>query len=74
MINLFLFCIVCEWGNEILFLLLGPNQLKIAATLTPLVYFVMIVFFPLAYPLSLILDYFIGHDVGITVYNRKVTR
>jgi hypothetical protein len=49
----------------------GPNQLKIAANLIPLVYFVHIVFFPIAYPISLILDCWLGHDEGITVYNRK---
>ena len=55
-------------------ILTGPNQLKIAATLTPLVYLVMIVFFPLAYPISLLLDYFIGHESAIKVYNKKVWR
>lgn len=49
----------------------GPNQLKIAANLIPLVYVVHFVFFPIAYPISLFLDCWLGHDEGVTVYNRK---
>lgn len=56
----------------ILIYTLGPSQLKIAARFTPLVYVVMFIFFPIAYPISLVLDYFIGDEVGITIYNRKV--
>ena len=52
-------------------IILGPNQLVIAATLIPLVYIVHVIFFPIAYPISLALDYFLGHDGGITLYNRK---
>ena len=68
------FIAILQYGNFVMLYILGPNQLKIAASLTPLVYFVMFIFFPVAYPLSQVLDYFIGHDVGITVYNRKVNR
>ena len=49
----------------------GPNQLKIAAKLIPLVYVVHFVFFPIAYPISLFLDCWLGHDEGVAVYNRK---
>jgi metal transporter CNNM len=52
-------------------ILTGPNQLRITAYLAPLVYFVLFVFFPLAYPISLVLDRVIGHDEGMTMYNRK---
>ena len=43
----------------------------IAANLLPMVYVVYVVFFPIAYPISLVLDYVLGHDGGITLYNRK---
>lgn len=49
----------------------GPNQLMIAANLIPLVYIVHVIFFVIAYPISLVLDYFLGHDGRITLYNRK---
>ena len=52
-------------------ILTGPKQLQIAATLTPLVYTVFVLFFIFSYPISLALDYFLGHDEGVTVYNRK---
>ena len=52
-------------------ILTGPNQLQIAADLTPLVYLVLFVFFPIAYPISLCLDCIIGHEAGITMYSRK---
>jgi metal transporter CNNM len=52
-------------------ILTGPNQLQIAANLTPLVYFVLFIFFPIAYPLSLLLDWLIGHDDGVTMYSRN---
>ena len=50
-------------------ILTGPNQLQITAALWPITYFVMFIFFPIAYPISLLLDYIIGHS-GMTVYNR----
>jgi CBS domain containing-hemolysin-like protein len=52
-------------------ILTGPKQLQIAASLIPLVYLVNIIFFPIAYPISLVLDYVLGHDEGMTVYNRR---
>jgi metal transporter CNNM len=50
-------------------ILTGPNQLKITSALTPLVYFVLAIFFPIAYPISKGLDWTIGHSDG-TLYNR----
>jgi metal transporter CNNM len=52
-------------------ILTGPAQLQIAATLTPLVYVVLVIFFPIAYPLSILLDRIIGHDEGVTMYSRR---
>ena len=50
-------------------ILTGPRQLEITAALTPLVYLVLVLFFPIAYPISLGLDYVIGHS-DMTMYNR----
>lgn len=52
-------------------ILTGPNQLQIAANLLPLVYVVFVVFFPIAYPVSKLLDYLIGHEEGVTMYSRR---
>ena len=41
-------------------ILTGPNQLVIAANLTPMVYIVLLIFYPIAYPISCILDYVLG--------------
>eukprot|EP01038_Epipyxis_sp_PR26KG_P009855 gene9855-13257_t len=51
-------------------ILTGPKQLEIAANLVPVVFFVMIIFFPIAYPIAKLLDYLIGTEHGITYYNR----
>jgi metal transporter CNNM len=51
-------------------ILTGPNQIQIAAMLAPLVYLVLILFSPLAYPISLILDVIVGKDEPITTYNK----
>lgn len=52
-------------------ILTGPNQLKLTAKLAWLVWVVLFIFFPVAYPISLLLDWIIGHDEGITIYNKK---
>ena len=49
----------------------GPKQLQIASHLVPLVYLVNIIFFPIAYPISLVLDYVLGNEEGMTVYTKK---
>jgi hypothetical protein len=36
-----------------------------------MVYVVHVIFFPVAYPIAKLLDYVLGHDDGITVYNRS---
>eukprot|EP01031_Cornospumella_fuschlensis_P028941 gene28941-34930_t len=52
-------------------ILTGPKQLQIAATLTPMVYVVLFLFLPIAYPIAKLLDYIIGHDEGLTMYSRR---
>jgi hypothetical protein len=48
----------------------GPNQIQIAAMLAPLVYLVLVLFSPIAYPISLVLDVIVGKDEPITTYNK----
>lgn len=48
----------------------GPHQIKLAATLSPLVIMLLVLFSPIAYPLALLLDALLGHGEGVTVYNR----
>ena len=54
----------------------GPEQMKIAAKLVPLVRAVMIFFTPAAWPIAKALDYFLGHEHdddgegAITEFNR----
>lgn len=52
-------------------ILTGPKQLAIAAACAPLVYVVLFLFFPIAYPISLALDQLLGKEEGITQYNRR---
>lgn len=51
-------------------LLTGPNQLKFASSLIPVVYVVIAIFSPVAYPVSLLLDYILGADHGLTIYSK----
>ncbi|OMJ76683.1 hypothetical protein SteCoe_23878 [Stentor coeruleus] len=39
----------------------GPDQLKIASNLCPMVKVLIIILFPLSYPIAKLLDYFFGH-------------
>ena len=48
----------------------GPKQLEIAYSLKYLVYVVLIFFFPLAYPISKLLDYTLGVGEKLPTYNR----
>ena len=38
----------------------GPNQMKIASILAPFTYFLMIITYPISYPIALFMDYVIG--------------
>lgn len=49
----------------------GPNQLRIAAGLAPAVKVLMVVAAPLAYPISKLLDWWIGADHDHAKYKRK---
>jgi hypothetical protein len=52
-------------------ILTGPKQLEIAARLLPLVYVVLVIFFPVAYPVAKLLDWLIGEDEGLTIYSKR---
>jgi CBS domain containing-hemolysin-like protein len=52
----------------------GPYQLQIVNFLTPFVYLIMVLFFPVSYPISRILDVCLGHDEGLSTYNRMELR
>lgn len=47
----------------------GPHQLQIASRFTGLVYFLEIIFYPIAFPLAKILDNILGHEDD-DVFNR----
>ena len=52
-------------------ILTGPKQLPLASRLVPVVYFILAVFFPIAYPLSKLLDWLIGTHEELTLYNKR---
>jgi len=49
----------------------GPNQLLSAARMTGLVYLLFIIFYPIALPISLILDYWFGVEESGNAYSRS---
>ena len=49
----------------------GPNQLAIAANFAPLVRLVQIIFYPVAYPMSLLLDCILGREDDSEMYTRE---
>ncbi|KAG7401519.1 Charged multivesicular body protein 6 [Phytophthora boehmeriae] len=49
----------------------GPNQLKVAAALCPLVRVLMAVVFPIAYPIIKLLDWWLGADHDAAQYKRN---
>ena len=51
-------------------ILTGPKQLMFASNMLPIYYFVATLFFVIAYPVSKLLDYVIGHT-GVTVYSKR---
>lgn len=59
-ISVFLILIFGEILPSALFT--GPNQLLTAARLTKLVYFLFIIFYPISFPLSKLLDFWFGVD------------
>ena len=50
----------------------GPNQLRYAYLLSPVVRFLMLVLRPVTYPIAKGLDYLLGHEHE-TPFNRKVS-
>lgn len=51
----------------------GPHQLRLGAAMAPLVNLLMVIFYPLAAPCAVLLDYFVhdeSHVVGQEAYNR----
>lgn len=51
-------------------ILTGPRGLQISAALTPLVKMVMVLFYPLSYPIAVGLDHCIGTHQGPTIYKK----
>ncbi|RLN58955.1 hypothetical protein BBJ28_00016459 [Nothophytophthora sp. Chile5] len=49
----------------------GPNQLRIAAALCPAVRVLMVIIFPIAYPISKLLDWWLGADHDAAQYKRN---
>ena len=48
----------------------GPDQLRLAFQLTPLVSFCLMIMYPLTYPLTKVLDHFVPHDESDDFYHR----
>jgi metal transporter CNNM len=48
----------------------GPKQLQIASCMAPFVRVLIIILSPIAYPTAKLLDYLLGRDEGVTVFNR----
>jgi len=42
----------------------GPNQVRMAAMMTPLLWFIVVLFYPISYPISRLLDVCLGEDHG----------
>jgi metal transporter CNNM len=49
----------------------GPKQLEIASFLAPLTKCLIFVLYPISYPTGCLLDAWLGHDDGITVFDRR---
>jgi metal transporter CNNM len=48
----------------------GPYQLQLVNFLTPAVYTMVVLLLPVTYPIARILDLCLGHDEGLSTYNR----
>jgi metal transporter CNNM len=48
----------------------GPSQLQIASRLIGLIYFLEIIFYPIAWPMAKMLDHALGHDDSDDNFNR----
>ena len=48
----------------------GPQQLRIVSTFVPVVHILQTLFYPVAKPMAIALDYFLGHDEGDEGYTR----
>lgn len=49
----------------------GPNQLRIASFLAPFVRIILVLFWPVSYPISVLLDAIVGAEDPVTLLNRK---
>ncbi|CAJ1964084.1 unnamed protein product [Cylindrotheca closterium] len=60
------------FGGEIIpsAIFTGPNKIKLASKMTPLVRFVMFLLWPIAYPIAKILDHLLHHDEDGNAFNR----
>lgn len=52
----------------------GPNQLRIAAALSPVVYSLIVITAPLSYPISLLLDRMLGESNSSNAFKRQELR
>lgn len=60
------------FGGEIIpsAIFTGPNKIKLASQMTPLVRFVMFLLWPIAYPIAKMLDHLLHHDEDSGAFNR----
>lgn len=49
----------------------GPNQLEIASKLTNFTWVIITILYPIAMPISVALDMWLGRDDGMTIFNRS---
>lgn len=49
----------------------GPDQLEIVSRFSSFTWFIITLLYPIAKPIAMILDKWLGHDDGMTIYNRS---